>query len=262
MQSKHSAAVRSVAWRAGAVALLTLCATHEAAAQRTAREIVDQIDQLLRGRSSRGTVEMQVVTEHWSRAMSMRIWSLGTDYALIRILSPRKDAGTATLKVEQQIWNYLPRVDRTIRIPASLMGAAWMGSHFTNDDLVKESRIIEDYDIAIGFEGVRDGENVWEFVLTPKPEAAVIWGKITEQVRKRDLMPMWARYYDEEDRLSRNIVFSDYRVMGGRLVPTRTSIEPADKPGERTTIVYSELEFDIEIDESFFTLRQLRSAPR
>ncbi len=126
-------------------------------AQQTPREIVDRVDQLLRGRSSRGSVQMDVVTEHWMRSMRMQIWSLGTDYALIRILSPMKDAGTATLKVDQQIWNYLPRVDRTIRIPASLMGGPWMGSHFTNDDLVKESRIIEDYEIAIEFEGEREG---------------------------------------------------------------------------------------------------------
>lgn len=227
-------------------------------AQRTAEEIVDEVDRLLRGRSSRGTVEMQVVTEHWNRTMEMRIWSLGTEYSLIRILSPRKDAGTATLKSGNEIWNYLPRVDRTIKLPASLMGASWMGSHFTNDDLVKESRIIDDYDIEIAYDGLRDGVRVWEFVLTPKPEAAVVWGRIEERVRQNDLMPTWVRYYDDHGDLARTMDFSDFQPMGGRLVPARMVVQPADKPAESTTILYRDLEFDIGLEPSFFSLQRLR----
>jgi outer membrane lipoprotein-sorting protein len=231
-------------------------------AAQTAEEIVDQVDRMLRGESSEATVVMEVVTEHWDRTMDMKIWSLGTDYSLIRILSPQKEAGTATLKAENDIWNYMPRVDRTIKLPPSLMSAAWMGSHFTNDDLVKESRIIEDYDIEIGFEGVRDGVEVWEFVLTPKPEAAVVWGRIEEQVRKDDLMPNWAVYYDDRGEVARTMTFSDFRTMGGRMVPARMDVVPADKPAERTSIIYRELEFDVDVDQSFFSLRQLRSAGR
>ena len=151
------------------VCSVALCGVVAPAPAQTAREIVDQVDRMLRGNSSRASVRMEIVTEHWSRAMEMDMWSLGTDYALIRITSPAKEAGTATLKAGTEMWNYLPRVDRTIKLPPSLMGAAWMGSHFTNDDLVKVSRIIEDYDIDIAFEGDRDGEEVWEFRLVPKP---------------------------------------------------------------------------------------------
>jgi hypothetical protein len=227
-------------------------------AQESAREIVDRVDRLLRGNSSRGTVRMDIVTEHWSRSMEMRIWSLGTEYALIRVTAPQKDAGTATLKAGNDIWNYLPRVDRTIKLPPSLMSASWMGSHFTNDDLVKESRIIDDYDIEIAFEGVRDGVEVWEFELTPKPEAAVVWGQIVEQVRKRDLMPLWARYYDDRGVLARSLRFEEFRTLGGRLVPARMVVEPTDKPGESTVITYADLEFDVPIDASFFSLRRLQ----
>jgi outer membrane lipoprotein-sorting protein len=231
-----------------------------AASAQTPREIIDRVDRLLRGESSRGTVTMEVVTEHWSRTMEMRIWSLGTTYALIRITAPAKDAGTATLKVDQEIWNYLPHVDRTIKLPASLMGASWMGSHFTNDDLVKDSRLIDDYDIALGYQGPRDGVPVWEFVLTPKPEAAVVWGKIEEQIRQSDLMPVWARFYDDRGNLARTMTSSDYRLMGGRLVPARTVVRPADKPNEHTTITYRDLEFNVPLPPSFFSLRSLQAA--
>lgn len=223
-------------------------------------DIVDCVDRIMRGESSRGISTMEVVTENWSRAMEMQMWSLGTEHALVRILSPRKDAGTATLKAGTEIWNYLPRVDRTIKIPASLMSASWMGSHFTNDDLVKESRLIEDYEITLAYEGDRDGVAVWEFDLIPRPEAPVVWGRIGYQVRKTDTMPVWARYYDEDGELVRTMTFFDYRDLGGRLVPATMRVVPEDKPGEFTEVRYSDLEFDVDLDEEFFSLRRLRDA--
>lgn len=228
-------------------------------AQETAREIVDRVDRMLRGTSSRGDIVMEIATEHWTRSLEMRVWSLGTAYALVRVVAPAREAGTATLKVNEEVWNYLPRVDRTIKVPPSLMMGSWMGSHFTNDDLVKESRMIDDYDIAIGFEGDRQGVAVWEFVLTPKPTAAVVWGKIVEQVRKADEMPTWARYYDERGNLLRTMTFTDVRSFGGRLVPSVMTVRPEDKPAERTTIRYRQLAFDVPLAPDFFSLRNLQA---
>jgi outer membrane lipoprotein-sorting protein len=224
----------------------------------TPREIIDRVDRILRGDSSHGIATMDVVTKHWQRSLTMEMWSLGTEYSLIRVIAPPKEAGTATLKAGDDIWNYLPKVDRTIKIPASMMMGSWMGSHFTNDDLVKESRLVEDYDIDLSFEGERDGVEVWEFELHPKPEAAVVWGRVEYRVRKADLMPLWARYYDEDDNLVRTLDFSDFRKMGGRLVPAAMDMYPEDKPGERTSIRYKELEFGIDIDRSFFSLQTLK----
>ncbi|MFQ5536379.1 MAG: outer membrane lipoprotein-sorting protein [Gemmatimonadota bacterium] len=230
-----------------------------AAERARVREIIDRVDRLLRGNSSHGIVEMEVHTRHWSRTLTMEVWSLGTEYSLVRVLSPPREAGTATLKAGNEVWNYLPRVDRTIKVPPSLMMGSWMGSHFTNDDLVKESRIIDDYDFEIAYEGPRDGVEVYEFVMHPKPEAPVVWGRLEEQVRKKDLMPTWVRYYDEDGTLVRTLTFSDYRVMGGRLVPATMVVVPADKPDESTTLRYKSLEFDVPLEESFFSLRNLRA---
>jgi len=238
--------------------VMATVASSGARLQEAPAEIVDRVDRLMRGESSRGRITMEVVTEHWSRTLEMDMWSLGVDYALIRITSPYKDAGTATLKSSNDIWNYLPRVDRTIKLPTSLMGSSWMGSHFTNDDLVKEHRLIEDYDITVAYEGVRDGVEVWEFDLTPRPGAAVIWDRIGYRVRKSDLMPVWARFYDARGDLIRTITWSEYSRASGRLVPMLMVVEPAHKPGERTTIRYEELEFDVALTEADFSLRSLR----
>ena len=225
---------------------------------RSPQEIVDYVDHLLRGKSSHGTMIMDIVTDNWTRRLEMELWSLGRDYSLARVLAPRSEAGTATLKIDDQVWNYLPRADRTIKIPPSLMMGSWLGSHFTNDDLVKESQLVDDYDIALGFEGRRDGVLVWEFRLTPRPEAAVVWGRIEEQVRQHDVMPVWVRYYDDDGVLVRTLTFADYRVMGGRLVPAVMTIVPEDKQGEHTTLRYEKLAFDLDLKPGFFSLRNLR----
>ncbi len=172
-----------------AVAILILPQQLEAESDARAREIVDRVDRLLRGDSSFGVAEMAIVTRRWERRTTLEIWSEGTEKALIRLLKPKKEEGMATLKVGSDIWHFFPKIDRTIRVPTSVMSASWMGSHFTNDDLVKKSQLIQDYDIEISFERMREDVEVYEFTLRPLPEAPVVWGKIEEQVRKEDLMP-------------------------------------------------------------------------
>ena len=238
---------------------LGLAPTAAAQASDVAREIIERVDRVLRGDSSHGVARMEVVTEHWDRELVMEMWSLGTDYSLVRVQSPAREAGTATLMADDDIWNYLPKVDRAIKIPASMMAGAWMGSHFTNDDLVKESQLIEDYDIEATYDGDRDGVTVWEFRLTPKPEAAVVWGYVDYQVRQADYMPFWARYYDEDGELARTMRWSEFRDLGGRFVPAVMEMRPAEKPDEHTRVVYNELEFNIDIEPSFFSLQSLKS---
>ena len=228
------------------------------AQQESAREIMERVDRVLRGDSSHGIATMEVVTEHWERQVTMELWSLGTDYSLVRIQSPAKEAGTATLMANDDIWNYLPKVDRTIKIPVSMMAGSWMGSHFTNDDLVKESQLVEDYDIRLTHDGDRDGVTVWEFELTPLPEAAIVWGRLEYQVRQSDDMPLWARYYDEDGGLVRTMIFSEFKELGGRIVPSVTTMYPEDEPDEHTSVRYESLEFDIDLDPAFFSLRTLK----
>jgi len=226
--------------------------------QIDAKEIINQVDRLMRGDSSIGVAEMSITTKRWKRSKTLEIWSEGTEKALIKIMKPKKEEGVATLKVGSDIWNYLPKIDRTIRIPTSMMMASWMGSHFTNDDLVRESQLIRDYKIELSYQGDREGVEVYEMVLVPLPEAAVVWGKIEYRVRKADLMPLWAKYYGEDGKLRRTMSFSEFKKMGGRLVPALMTLIPEDEPEESTEIRYLELEFDPELPESTFSLSTLR----
>ncbi len=224
----------------------------------TAREVLDHIDDLFRGTSSYGTFSMKVVTEHYTREMKMEAWSKGKDHSLLRILAPRKEKGTATLKAGNNIWNYLPKVKRVIKLPSSMMGGSWMGSHFTNDDLVKESRMADDYTYEITFRGEREGLRLIDLTLVPRPDAAVVWGKVVATVTEEDWIPRRIDYYDEDLALTRYMTYTDVKDLGGRTIPARMEIRPTDKPGEYTEIVYERIEFDLDLDDDLFTLRNLQ----
>ncbi len=218
-----------------------------------APEIVDRVARMFTGgRSCTATIEMQIVRQDWQRAIEIQLWSRGESDILVRIRRPAEDDGTAILKSAGKVWSYLPKSNRTVEMPASMMMTSLMGGHFTLNDLVNQGRLTRDYGIATSFEGERDGTAVVEYTLTPKPEAAVVWGRIALEIRKSDLMPLWERYYDEDGVLVRELSFSDYRTVNGRLIPTRLVMQPADRADERTTITYEDIAFDAPIaDETF-----------
>jgi outer membrane lipoprotein-sorting protein len=237
--------------------LLNLGQISHATNDQRAREIVDRIARLFNGKSSIATLQMQISGEDGQRDLTMKIWTQGEN-ALVRIISPERDAGTAILKRGSDIWYYLPKVKRTIKAPSSMTMTSWMGSDFTLDDLVKQSDLVRDYSLAKSFEGKRGEVAVYEYTLTPKPGAAVVWGKIVLQVRQANLMPAWQGYYDEDGKLVRELTFSDYKTMGGRLIPTRLVMRSVDKPGHQTTIVYKDVAFDVPISAEMFSLSNLK----
>ncbi|MBW1722893.1 MAG: outer membrane lipoprotein-sorting protein [Deltaproteobacteria bacterium] len=223
----------------------------------TPKEILDRVDDLFRGRSSHGNMTMVIKTAHWQRTLSLEFWSEGKEKSLIRILAPKKEKGTATLRVDNDIWNYLPKVNRVIKLPSSMMSASWMGSHFTNDDLVKESRMAEDYTFKVTFNGKRNGRDIVEITCRPKPEAAVVWGKVVITVRKEDYLPLFSRYYDEDLNLARTMYFSDIGPLGDRILPRRMSVVPEDKPGEKTEVIYEKMSFNLVLPRDTFSIRTL-----
>jgi len=221
-------------------------------------ELINLIDDLWRGETSRADMTMTIKTQRYERAMSMDAWSLGQDYSLIVIREPKKDKDIATLKVEENIWNYLPKINRVTKVPSSMMSGSWMGSHFTNDDLVKDSSFADDYDSQITFEGERDGVQIYEITSIPLPDAPVVWGKVVTTLQQDPLVPLASEYYDEDGLLVRTMSFDDIRQIGERLVPMRMRLIPQDKPGESTQIVYNDIEFDVPLEESFFSLKNLQ----
>jgi hypothetical protein len=220
--------------------------------------LLEKVDDLWRGEASHTVMTMRVKTAHYQRTLKLEAWSKGRLKTLVRILSPAKDKGTATLKNGDAIYTYLPRTDRTIKLNAGMMGGAWMGSHFTNDDLVKGSRLSEEYVSSLSFEGVRKGRRVAELTLVPRPDAAVVWGRIVTLIDPDSGFPLESTYFDEDLKPVRRLSFGEVKDFGGRRAPALMRLEPSDPPGEWTELEYQELQLDPAVGEDTFTLARLK----
>lgn len=223
------------------------------------RHLLDKIDDLHRGGSSHGLMQMKVQTAHWTRSMAMESWSLGEDYSLVRILEPKKERGTATLKAGSDLFTYLSKTGRTVKIAGAMMGGSWMGSHFTNDDLVRASRLANSFDATLAEGPVVEGQPTHQLTLVPRPDAPVVWGKIEVFVRKVDLLPTRELFYDEDGQPARRLEFSEYTTVGARSFPARMTMTPLDRTDEYTEVRFAKIEFDIPLDRNFFSLQQLQS---
>lgn len=224
---------------------------------QAARETVEKIASLLVAKSSIATITMQILNDNGQHDLSMKVWSAGGQDVLLRILTPKAGANTAVLKIGNDVWYYLPKTNRTVKVPSAMTMSKWMGSDFTVDDLVKEGFLTRDYTISNSFHGDRGGVAVDEYTLSPKSDAVVVYGKIVLQVRQDNQMPAWQRYYDEDGKLIRELTFSDYKAMGGRLIPTRLLMRPTEKAGEQTTLVYDDITFDAAITDGTFAVNNL-----
>jgi outer membrane lipoprotein-sorting protein len=204
-------------------------------------------------------MKMTIVRPDWSREVAMKSWSKGTDYYLIYITEPAKDKGQVFMKRDQDMWNWMPGINRMIKLPPSMMGQSWMGSDFTNDDLVRMNSIIDDFDHQfVGNENI-DGFNCYMIELIPKPEAAVVWGKIKLWISTADYYELKGEYYDEDMVLVNIMTASEIKKMGDRMLPSKMVMMPVDKPGNQTILETREIEFDLPMDESFFSQQNMKN---
>jgi len=220
--------------------------------------ILNNVDDIYRSNASHGILTLSVKTSNWQRSLTLEQWSKGNDMHLLKVLKPKKEKDLATLRVDNNVWNYMPKVKRVVKIPSSMMSSSWMGSHFTNDDLVKQSRMVIDYDFSITYEGLRDGVDIVEISCIPKKNAAVVWGKVEVIVYRNDFIPLNIVYYDEDLKLSRTLKFSNIQVLGGKKIPLQMKMVPTDEPEESTAILWKKIEFDLVIKDDFFSLRKLQ----
>ena len=228
------------------------------AQDKTALEIIEAADNKNRGETNQGTMIMKIVRPDWERTVEMKSWSKGDDYFLIYIMAPAKDKGQVFLKRKKEMWNWVPTIERMIKIPPSMMMQSWMGSDFTNDDLVKQSSIVKDYThTLLGEETIRD-QVCYKIELIPLPDAPVVWGKIISWITK-DGYNLWkSEYYDEDEFLINIENGYDLKDFGDRIIPSRMEIVPADEPGKKTILLMNDILFNQPIDDNYFTQQYMK----
>lgn len=224
----------------------------------TAKEIIQKADEKNRGTSSKGIMSMTIIRPKWERTIVMKNWSKGDDNFMIYISEPAKEKGQVFLKVGKEMWNYVPTISRMIKIPPSMMMQSWMGSDFTNDDLVKQSSIVVDYNHRLLGEEVLREQNCYKIELIPLPDAPVVWGKIISWITK-DGFNLWKNEYFDEDGYLQNIENGyDIKKMGDRTIPTKFEMIPVDDEGKKTIMQIIEVEYNIDIDDNFFSKQNMK----
>lgn len=221
-------------------------------------DLLERFDKLFESTGTAARIEVVMVTPDKTRTMRLRMWGEGDEKALIVIDAPPRDAGTATLKVGKNLWNYLPKISRTIRVPPSMMMGSWMGSDLTNDDLVRDSSYKEDYTSELT--GRSQDPRGWNVRLEARPGTVGLWNHIDVVFSYDEGLPIKASFYDRRDRLSRTMRFGDVTDMGGRRIPTLMTVVPEREEGRRTELRYLDVEFDLELDPNMFSLSQLEKA--
>jgi len=224
----------------------------------TGEEILKKADAKLRGSTAITVMSITIIRPTWSREITMKSWSKGSNLAMVLITSPVKEKGIVFLKRNKEIWNWIPKIERTVKLPPSMMGQSWMGTDFTNDDLVKESSLIHDYTHKVDGDTTLEGRTCWKLELTPKPDAAVVWGKIYTWIDKEEYMQMRTEFYDEDGYLISTMSASDVKKLGGKWLPTKMEMVPEEEEGKKTVMRYISMEFDKPIEDSFFTTQNMK----
>ncbi len=223
-----------------------------------ATEIIRKADKKFRGNTAKSEMTMTIVRPTWKRTLKFKTWGKGTDYSLALITYPAKEKGQTFLKRKNEMWTWNPKISRLIKMPPSLMSQGWMGSDYTNDDILKESSIVNDYTHKIiGSEKI-DGIECWKIELTPKENAVVIWGKLIKWISKNEYNQMKSEYYDEDGYLIKTDIASKVKLMGSKRIPTHIEIIPADEPNHKTIVDINSMTFDIPINDNFFTQQNMK----
>ncbi len=230
-------------------------------ASEEAKTVIEKMITRLRGHVNVAEYEMTVTRPTWSRTLKMKVWDDRTNKRVfVRILEPAKEAGTSFLRLGYNLWNYMPAVEKVLKIPPSMMLQPWMGSDFTNDDLVKESSYIDDYDHEIVAKEAADGETILKIDLKPKPNAPVVWGEVIFWVREKDDIPVHQQFLDGKGKVIKDLTFTDIKKMDGVLLPTRWEMRPMLKEGQKTVLLLNAIDFDPipPVPESVFTEKNLK----
>jgi outer membrane lipoprotein-sorting protein len=239
------------------ILLIAILFTGNILLAQTAEEIVKKAEDTIKGKTSRAEIEMIIETPDYTRDLKMNSWWIGNEKALIVTKAPVKERGNKTLKIKNEMWEYLKNTETTIKIPPSMMLQSWNGSDFSNDDLVRESNLSKDYNQKIIAEETVSGEDTWKIRLIPKPEAPVVWGKIYYWVIKKNFLPSVVQYFDEKGNMIRYLVYSDVKNFHGRKIPSKWVMHNNKKEGHSTTILINDIEYGINIPDRIFSFREL-----
>jgi len=225
----------------------------------SATDIVRKADEKFNGeKSSYSLMSMTIIRPEWQRTIEFKNWTLGRDYALTLITAPAKEAGQSFLKRGSEMWSWNPSISRLIKLPPSMMSQGWMGSDYTNDDILRESSVVIDYIHEIVGEENIDGRICYKIKMTAREDASIIWGKQIRWIDKKDFLVLKAELFDEDGYLVRTETGSDIKIMDGRTITSKIELIPEEEPENKTLLEIREIKFNIPVEENYFSQQNMK----
>jgi outer membrane lipoprotein-sorting protein len=224
-----------------------------------ATDIVRKADEKFNGeKSSYSVMVMKVIRPEWQRTIEFKTWTLGRDFALTLITAPAKEAGQTFLKRGSEMWSWNPSISRLIKLPPSMMSQGWMGSDYTNDDILRESSVVTDYIHEITGEENMGGRLCYKIKMTARENASIVWGKQIRWIDKKDFLVLKTELYDEDGYLVRTETGSDIKIMDGRTITSKIELVPVEEPENKTLVEIREMKFNMPVGESFFSQQNMK----
>jgi len=223
-----------------------------------AKEIVRKAYEQMRGKSNQAEMTMTIIRPAWTRSVSFKSWSEGRDFSLTLITAPAKEKGQTFLKLKNKMWTWNPSISRMIKLPSSLMSDGWMGSDYSNDDILKESSIVVDYNHKLIGNETIEGRDCYKIEMIPKEESGLIWGKVLKWISKKNYLQLKTEYYDEDNFLIKSELASVIKVMDGREIPTKIEIIPEEDAGNKTIVLIKNVKFNVRFKRNFFSQQNMK----
>jgi len=209
------------------------------------------------GDSFHAVIELGIMLGGATKHHAIEVWTYAEEYALLRILEPEIDAGSGYLQIGDDLWYYSPAVGTSIPLPSIGLTDALFGAGPSLGDL-SQGTLSDDYDVTAETTTDEAG-TVTGYVLTmvPRPETPVVYGKLVVTATA-DYVIREVVYYDQRDAVIRTATFGGTVVLGETVFPTEITI--VDASGDRTEERILDPQFDLDIDETFFTIERLEGA--
>lgn len=225
-----------------------------------ATEIVRKADTKFNGeKSAYYEMSMTIVRPKYKRTLEFKGWNEGTENSLTLVTAPAKEKGQSFLKSGNNMWSWNPTIQRIVKLPPAMMSQGWMGSDYSNDDILKESSLTTDYHHQIiKNDEVIDGNICYLIQLTPKEDASVVWGKVELWIYKDQYLTLKANYYDEDDFLVKTHLAYDIKNFDDRKLPAVMEIIPAEEEGNKTIVTIKSMKFNIDLKPNFFSQQNMK----
>jgi len=235
----------------------------------TGEEIIEKVDKNMTFDSAKTEAKLVIHIRGQVRTKTMMSYSEGEDKSFSEFLSPARDKGVKYLKIGDNMWMYLPSVEKIIKIAGHMLRQSMMGSDFSYEDALESGNLLDKYDIKLateettyikfrrGTEEVTKGRPCYVLELTAKVKD-VTYYKRKIWVDREIFVPVKEELFAKSGKKLKVMVMADVKKYGRRYYPRYMSMRNLLRKDSLTEMFVTDIDFDAKIPKDTFTQRNLR----